>query len=1448
MTILQEFSEYLFSNQKQISQITIKNYIADVTRFVKWIEKKTGESFTPSLLSFKLLEEYKSNKDISVNDSLSELSSRSFKRHLSALRKFMEFLVITKRLHRNPLASNAFQRKEQSIERNDIKQFKDFLFNQKLSSQTIKNYIIDIQQFLLWIKEVQESENKSIRTKDADILITSPLISEYKTRLLSFTDFSPSSINRKLSSIRKYIEWNQNISSRPVSTNSKENLFEITNISKSTTQLIPINNSLFRPSDQSVKYSPIPPIRLVQKIYKMYDYLIDEIIILPLGKGLKNLIVFFKKPEIFTIASKQKENIVTNIQKKQYALLSNTSESNFYKKITKLPYLKNKQYNRYQNASFSTFIPFIGFCTVIIGVTYILYNSNFSQKKTLGTSTTINTRTISFKGRLTDITNTPLTGTKPIRFSLYNSTTASGSALLWQEVQPVNFDNDGNFSVLLGNMSPSSNPLTQDLFSTNDALYVGITIGTNQELFPREQLTNVSYASNANTVQGLAPSTQLDSQTRNALLAVDSSGNITLAGEDGHTLQTPDGQLQLVAKQLVLTTSAGTSSDVQISPDDLGMIDLQKPIHNSTNNNNIASALGAVEIDDLFAILATSSAQSAFTVNQNGIGDIISASSSGIAKFSLKSDGTTYFGGNVGIGTVSPSSLLSIEGTNPGKSLAIFNAIGTDQAIITASASGKAVFSVDTNGNILSGNGAKWSPLTDSPTALSIANSRKEAFVSFDTTNSRVGIGTSSPRFKMEILDNQDATTSAMITNTSSSSDADGLALKLGSITPSSSNNFVTFLNGEGKTIGTIQGNNSGGITYTSAGSDFAEYYRKEDAGETLFPGTLVCLGQNGGVSKCSSLSSFDIVGVVSNNAGFAGGINHQGDSKYVLVGLTGQLPVAIDDTAAVNDPLTVSSSGLASKAKQKGYIIGRVIGTPYIDSSTHQKMAMTSLHMTFFDPEVSISLSGDLSGQKNITDSKQAPLHDASFLSVLADTINSSVTQTKNLLVEQTATFKKVTTDSLAVGTSNVLIAGTSLQSYVEQIVANSLSEQNRLVTPLAQVSEVHTNVISPLTDKNLVIKFTQKNPGDLQALEIQNSSGSAVATISSSGDATFSATISAKNASISGSLSSTGIVAKQTTTEDLSATSATVSGTLRVKKIIADEIENSNASTSGVSAVNSSPLASTINSNIPTASSSVQLSSIKDLSAETGTFTQGLMAFGPASFSQAAISSSLSLGASMTVTPNSIDTLGTDLQIQPLKQGGISFLSGLAKIDMNGNLTVNGNASFAQNVDVQGILSTHIISPLPGDDLTIRLADIDQNSSSKLRIENATGSAVAQIDNKGNIIASGSATVNNIFTKGLTIVRSAQADTSLTQTIASSSAGTATIINGETERTIVTPYVKEGSLIYISPISDTKGVTPYVARQTIESLETESKGSFTIQIPQRLYEDIRVNWWIVN
>jgi len=78
---------------------------------------------------------------------------------------------------------------------------------------------------------------------------------------------------------------------------------------------------------------------------------------------------------------------------------------------------------------------------------------------------------------------------------------------------------------------------------------------------------------------------------------------------------------------------------------------------------------------------------------------------------------------------------------------------------------------------------------------------------------------------------------------------------------------------------------------------------------------------------------------------------------------------------------------------------------------------------------------------------------------------------------------------------------------------------------------------------------------------------------------------------------------------------------------------------------------------------------------------------------------------------------------------------MGGLVYFDTDGNLKLGGNAEFAQNVRVGGTLSADIISPFPGNDLSINLASGSANPihNSEFRIHNSGGSNVLAVNQQG-------------------------------------------------------------------------------------------------------------------
>lgn len=131
--------------------------------------------------------------------------------------------------------------------------------------------------------------------------------------------------------------------------------------------------------------------------------------------------------------------------------------------------------------------------------------------------------TIAYQGRLADTAGAPLTGTYGMIFRLYSA--SSGGVPLWEEQWTGSNSvavSDGLFNVLLGSLTP----VPQSIITGNNSLFLGITVGSDDEMTPRIQLGTVPYATQALTVpdNAIATAKLADAAVTNAKIA---SGAIT---------------------------------------------------------------------------------------------------------------------------------------------------------------------------------------------------------------------------------------------------------------------------------------------------------------------------------------------------------------------------------------------------------------------------------------------------------------------------------------------------------------------------------------------------------------------------------------------------------------------------------------------------------------------------------------------------------------------------------------------------------------------------------------------------------------------------------------------------------------------------------------------------------------------------------------------------------
>ncbi|RJP45861.1 MAG: hypothetical protein C4584_02465 [Armatimonadetes bacterium] len=655
--LLEQFKSNLIS--KGSSKLTVKNYIVDIKKFVNWYEAKYQKTFGPQDITQFVLDEFKKDKTASV-------SARSVERYLSSLRKFFTFLKEQNIIPQSPFEIGNLKFEIGNSDPWKIKEFKDYLYVFGSSDLTIKNYILDIQDFKIWCEETLVAKDEYLISHSHPLKKISPeIIEEYKDRLLNIMRFAPASINRKLSSIRKYCEFavkqnyihlaeaqSANLKApvcnalRSIAGRQSQNL-KLKAAESIKLEDLPTNSPQATGHGPRA-YSSIPPLRLAQKVLRPFTSLEEK-----LEEKIANTI-----SKRFTQINKQihtdpiRENPlsnprISNIPKGFYTPHS-ISIKNYpwHKKIIHhTRHTRPQWYKTYHNYAFSHYLHIAILVIYASAVGFAIYQTLFANpniKPTL--AATAPPRILSFQARLTDAADTPITTATDLRFGIYNDDAASGGALLWQEVQySITPDADGIFSVLLG----TNTAIEQSVFANNDTLYLGVSIDQTAELTPRQRLAAVAYATNAELLQGMMPITAVGAGQTNVILALDSSGNLSIGGAANPTFEATGGQFKLQGQTLLLTTTTGSDGNVTIVPDGLGRIDLQKALTNTTSNGTHP---GAVEIRDTLQITATDSANAALIVNNNGEGDLFTASASGVTKFRIDTSGNASVAGTITVG------------------------------------------------------------------------------------------------------------------------------------------------------------------------------------------------------------------------------------------------------------------------------------------------------------------------------------------------------------------------------------------------------------------------------------------------------------------------------------------------------------------------------------------------------------------------------------------------------------------------------------------------------------------------------------------------------------------------------------------------------------------------------------------------------------------------------
>ena len=173
------------------------------------------------------------------------------------------------------------------------------------------------------------------------------------------------------------------------------------------------------------------------------------------------------------------------------------------------------------------------------------------------TPTFPSTRILSFQGRLTDSLGNPITAATNMRFRLYTASTG-GTQLYDSGTCSISPDTDGIHNVLIG--SDCGSGIASSVFTENADVYLGVTVGTDSEMTPRQRIANVPYALNAETLQGLPPGTNTSN-----VAYINDGGDLLIAAASPQVGSTYESQTFLLSSANAITVQSAGTGDVTLT-------------------------------------------------------------------------------------------------------------------------------------------------------------------------------------------------------------------------------------------------------------------------------------------------------------------------------------------------------------------------------------------------------------------------------------------------------------------------------------------------------------------------------------------------------------------------------------------------------------------------------------------------------------------------------------------------------------------------------------------------------------------------------------------------------------------------------------------------------------------------------------------------------------------